>query len=318
MKRMIPIFLMLVLLAGLLAACGGESNEPSTSESSEEFHQAKLIADFSGGSEEPNRKEKSYPYYGQLDLEALPEQLSSWTGLDFTLNSITTTDKGIVVDWAKGSTLIAGLDDREQKEEFRFLDADSLRWFMLDSLYQTLKTNQSSGGDIFYTMDGGKELALEDLSPVSAFTLDTPYMGSAFYFAHSDVRGDEAENTGKASTDARKDESGSTSKASGDSAAESPADLGWWGEYRGDAGILRISNVDQNQQGDWHFSFTLINLEKEDEGTAVIDAEAYATASYASYQFTFSSGKTNDDDFISIAGGTVFDGKYYRVEAAAG
>lgn len=58
------------------------------------------------------------------------------------------------MDWAADSTLIAGLDDREQKEEFHFFDADSMRWFMMDSLWQTLKENFNR--DIYYTMNGVK------------------------------------------------------------------------------------------------------------------------------------------------------------------
>ena len=43
----------------------------------------------------------------------------------------------------------------------------------------------------YYTMDGDKELAFEELYPVNEFPSDIPYMGSEFYFAHADVRGDE-------------------------------------------------------------------------------------------------------------------------------
>ena len=37
--------------------------------------------------------------------------------------------------------LVAGLDDREQKEEFFFFDYDSQCWFMMDSLWRTLTEN---------------------------------------------------------------------------------------------------------------------------------------------------------------------------------
>jgi hypothetical protein len=65
-------------------------------------------------------------------------------------------------------------------------DADSLRWFMMDSLWRTL--NKAFEKEVHYTMDGGKELAFEELSPVKVFPTDVPYMGSPFYAAHSDVK----------------------------------------------------------------------------------------------------------------------------------
>ena len=89
------------------------------------------------------------------------------------------------------STLVAGLDDREQKEEFFFFDYDSQCWFMMDSLWRTLTENLDAE-NIYYTMDGGQELVLENLSSsINTFPSDVPYMGSGFYAAHDDVRGDE-------------------------------------------------------------------------------------------------------------------------------
>ena len=123
----------------------------------------------------------------------MAEARSLWTGLDFTLNAASVEETAITVDWAADSTLVAGLDDREQKEDFFFYDQDSLRWFMMDSLYQTLLANFSVE-EIYYTMEGGLELSFDEMYPVSAFPADIPYMGSPFYFAHAGVpgEGDEA------------------------------------------------------------------------------------------------------------------------------
>ena len=135
---------------------------------------------------------KEYPieYSGtQKTAEELATELSKLTGLDFTITA-DKTDDGWSVDWAANSTLVAGLDDREQKEDFFFFDQDSLRWFMMDSLWRTLTENLNAE-NIYYTMDGGRELAFEELYPVNVFPSDIPYMGSDFYFAHADVRGDE-------------------------------------------------------------------------------------------------------------------------------
>ena len=136
---------------------------------------------------------KEYPieYTGaQKTAEELAQSLSELTGLDFTITASQTED-GWIVDWAADSTLVAGLDDREQKEEFFFFDYDSQCWFMMDSLWRTLTENLDAE-NIYYTMDGGQELVLENLSSsISTFPSDVPYMGSGFYAAHDDVRGDE-------------------------------------------------------------------------------------------------------------------------------
>ena len=137
-----------------------------------------------------NVKEYPIEYTGaQKTAEELAQELSKLTGLDFNITA-SKTDDGWVVDWAADSSLIAGLDNREQKEEFFFFDCDSLNWFMMDSLWQTLTTNLNAE-NIYYTMDGGKELTFEELYPVNEFPSDIPYMGSEFYFAHSDLRGDD-------------------------------------------------------------------------------------------------------------------------------
>lgn len=137
-----------------------------------------------------NVKEYPIEYTGaQKTAEELAQELSKLTGLNFNITA-SKTDDGWVVDWAADSSLIAGLDNREQKEEFFFFDCNSLNWFMMDSLWQTLTTNLNAE-NIYYTMDGGKELTFEELYPVNEFPSDIPYMGSEFYFAHSDVRGDD-------------------------------------------------------------------------------------------------------------------------------
>ncbi len=126
----------------------------------------------------------------EVSVNSLANALSKWSGLDFTIQSVTMGDNKITVDWSPKSTLIANLDDRVQKKDFHFFDVDSMRWFMMDSLYQTITENLKVE-EVYYTMNGGKELAFKELAPVNAFTLVTPYMGSAFYFAHSDTVGDE-------------------------------------------------------------------------------------------------------------------------------
>lgn len=163
-----------------------------------------------GRTEESIRTDILYAVFGDEDVreypieysgakktaEELARELSDLTGMDFTITA-SKTDDGLIVDWAADSTLIAGRDDREQKEDFRFYDYDSMSWFMMDSLWRTLTENLGVE-NVYYTMDGGKELVLEKMSPAREFPSDVPYMGSGFYAAHDDVRGDDGTTDMKA------------------------------------------------------------------------------------------------------------------------
>ncbi len=196
------------LCATFLAACGGEgqavSSEAQTSplptasfDATGDWPEkiAVLYADFSFGDADPAPgaiEQYEYAHAGELAGEKLAKGLCELTGLDFFV-TISALPDGLKVDWSANSTLVAGLDEREQKEGFFFYDADSMRWFMMDSLWRTMTQNLDAE-NIYYTMDGGNELAFGDLEPVAAFPADIPYMGSPFYFAHSDVRGEESVN----------------------------------------------------------------------------------------------------------------------------
>lgn len=155
-----------------------------------------------GRTEESIRTDILYAVFGDEDVreypieysgakktaEELARELSDLTGMDFTITA-SKTDDGLIVDWAVDSTLIAGRDDREQKEDFRFYDYDSMSWFMMDSLWRTLTANLDAE-NIFYTMDSGRNLVLEKMSPAITIPADTPYMGSTFYLSHDEGRGD--------------------------------------------------------------------------------------------------------------------------------
>ena len=194
MKKL-SVFLTLAMLFCLLAACGSTSSSsvPASSKPAESSQSAAestqtdvLYAVFSA----EDVKEYPIEYTGaQKTAEELAHELSELIGLDFTITA-SKADDGWIVDWAADSTLVAGLDDREQKDEFFFFDYDSMSWFMMDSLWRTLTENLDAE-NIYYTMDGGRELVLEKMSPANVFPADIPYMGSEFYYAHADVRGDE-------------------------------------------------------------------------------------------------------------------------------
>lgn len=200
MKKIIAMLLMLLLIPSIytttLTGCDNSKKSKGVGDASyeeingEQQLTATLIAVFpSQLNSEDSVSHFDYYYNDEITPEELADALSVWTGLDFYISASFNENGQLIVDWAKNSTLIANLDGREQKEEFFFFDADSMRWFMMDSLYQTLKEQFNT--EVYYTMDGGKELAFEELNPVKVFPVDIPYMGSAFYFNHADVIGDD-------------------------------------------------------------------------------------------------------------------------------
>lgn len=208
MKKSILYISLTLLLCLTLSACGNENKETDSKDndnttSSQNQTQIgdgidiDLYASFAAGNadaEELDLIKTKAIAVPAVTAEIIAMELSEWSGLDFTINSATVSGNILTVDWSTDSTLIANLDDRKQKEDFHFFDADSMRWFMMDSLYQTCMENMNID-EVYYTMDDGKELAFEELYPISVFPKDTPYMGSPFYFAHSDLKGDEMEGS---------------------------------------------------------------------------------------------------------------------------
>jgi hypothetical protein len=159
-----------------------------------------LYADFSGGSTEENIQTEDIslpsedaPVSPSLIAFALADGLSEWTGLDFTLNDVTFDEDSVTVEWAMDSTLIAGLDDREQKQEFFMHDTVSLNWFMMDSLATTLKNGNLGVETVYYCSDGGPVTFPnpEDMADVGLPELppDQAYEGSAFFLTHADAQG---------------------------------------------------------------------------------------------------------------------------------
>ena len=230
------IFLILAMLICLLSACGRASSSGDSAsskqakplQSEEESTQTDILyAVFSA----EDVKEYPIEYTGdKKTAEELAGELTGLTGLDFFITA-SKTDDGWIVDWAADSTLIAGLDDREQKEEFHFFDHDSLCWFMMDSLWRTLTENLNAE-NIYYTMDGGRELFFEELYSVNVFPSDIPYMGSEFYFAHADVRGDDEQDEQVCQPDAQSAYQGFWEYPDGTILEISNA--GWWNTYMAD------------------------------------------------------------------------------------
>lgn len=240
-------------------ASGSNSNQSDPAE--DENLIATLYADsyVSDGGDVPRDeqvKQYEYGYSGRLYPDILAEGLTNLTGLNFAINSSESYKDGILVDWAANSTLVAGLDDREQKQDFFFYDADSLSWFMMNSMAMTIQKNFEVE-NVYFSMDGGKDLSLPRLSnSTNIFPKDVPYMGSAFYIAHQDVKGDVNENT--------------NANNKGSSASNNEPE--WWGTYKTNTtSELTITNYDGNSL---MFSLTSSDVQSgsvELSGTAPVD-----------------------------------------------
>ncbi len=122
----------------------------------------------------------TYPidYAGEVSAEYLAGALTQLTGLDFFITATPVSD-GILIDWNMDSTLVAGLDDREQNEDFFFFDATSLGWFMLDSMWITLTENLGYE-NVYFSVNGG-DFMVNTIEPAFTLPITEPYMGSSFY-----------------------------------------------------------------------------------------------------------------------------------------
>lgn len=165
-----------------------EDSEPIT-QSDSPSETAYIYTNMGSGGFTTEFKAIEIGFEGPLTIDILCNSLSQITGLDY-FNADYIDDNGIHIDWAPNSTLIANLDDRDQQEDFTFYDEDSMRWFMMDSLWKTLIENYGNV-NVYYSMNGWENLKFDSLSLVSEFPADSPYMGSAFYYAHADVRGED-------------------------------------------------------------------------------------------------------------------------------
>lgn len=190
-KQIYSMALAAVLCLAMGACAGTGAPESAVTDSLERT--ATLIADMSCGNVEAEELELirrfDFSYEGELTVQLLAQELTELTGLDFFVANASPAENGIVIEWAADSTLIAGLDDREQKDEFHMYEVDSLSWFMMDSLFATVKENLAVE-NVYYTVNGGEGLSLSEDVLISELPADIPYMGSPFYYAHADVGGE--------------------------------------------------------------------------------------------------------------------------------
>jgi hypothetical protein len=149
-----------------------------------------LIADKTAGATTPQEKEYKEKI-GEVNVVSLANALSQLTGLKFHVTA-EIKGKNAHIDWAKDSTLVAGMGDTKANEEFHMFDAVSTNWFMMDSLEKTVKKNLNID-KVYYSMNGGKTLEFKNAEDMKAQGLpelpaDSEYMGSTFYVSHSGNR----------------------------------------------------------------------------------------------------------------------------------
>lgn len=190
MKTLSKLLIFVLVAALALAGCQQPVSEPDPTPEPDPApapptdpdpapgeHDAVLYAAFH---EPDDIKTYNTTYDGELSPDMLANGLSELTGLDFSITYMEQSDGSILIFWNNDSTLIAGLGDGEQKDDFHFFDVDSLNWFMLDSLYYTLKENLDYSA-IYYMQEDGQPLSLQDMSPVPPIPANQPYEGSAPY-----------------------------------------------------------------------------------------------------------------------------------------
>lgn len=188
MKYICKIIMLIMVITLMMSGCS--PNQKDSDKKGESEGVGKLVLDKSSGDPTPPAQllqEVKFNYDGELTPDLIASELSDYTGLNFAVK-IKETEDGLIVDWMTNSTLLGG-SDTEPKEDFAFHDVDTMSWFMMDSLWGTLTKNLDIK-NVYYTMGDGKPLQLKNVSNATNFDTSSPYMGSAFYFAHSDVKGD--------------------------------------------------------------------------------------------------------------------------------
>lgn len=113
----------------------------------------------------------SYPQNACTPL-TVAQALTAWTGLQFSISfEFDAQGNCYRVDWKADSSLATGQPPEQQKEDFRFYDADTLRWFMLNSLCRSIRENLEHT-DVYYSLNGADLNALElgvDFNPAIAY-----------------------------------------------------------------------------------------------------------------------------------------------------
>ena len=204
----LPAFFLSVLCAISMAACAEKADEPATPESAvtagatpatalaaapatpetgtgsvtaeTAAGHCTLYMDFTAGSEVPDVRPV------ELDCTVPPGELSQalteTTGIPFAFTLEHNGDRW-TVKWQKDSALW-NHDMPQGNPEYVFYDDDLMHWFLMDTVWCTLKEAYGATEVSYRSTDGGS-LKMESLWPLEHFDLSQPYRGSSWYYAKS-------------------------------------------------------------------------------------------------------------------------------------
>lgn len=206
MKEIKKIFVVILILSVVLFGCSNSKTSSQNIQENKLVLPTNSVSEISSDTKTSEKmttavlytgiqyrefEEYSYQYSDPVSAEVLGEELCELTGLNFFFTSTSKSD-GIVIDWNANSGLFVMSDTKKMSLFFGYdslPDGPSGHWFMLDSLWKTLAENLDVE-NIYYTMNGGKELKIDGLRNgtilISEFPSDIAYMGSSFCSVHTD------------------------------------------------------------------------------------------------------------------------------------
>ncbi len=138
--------------------------------------------------DEPKYSEARIHYAAPLTAEIIVQELTNHTGLNFSINSVTVKNStSVFVDWADDATLITNTGYSALKPDFSEINSsEAMRWFMLDTLWMSLKDNFEIDY-LYFTMNGGEVLKLNDFNPSLNFDFTQPYTGNPYNYDYSHI-----------------------------------------------------------------------------------------------------------------------------------
>lgn len=176
MKKQLAILLAILLLTGLCACSRTPTNEESSTEDNPTAESAGTVTPHETPSGEKlsgmlrviwangEQSSNTFSFYGgTVTPERIAAGLSGWTGLRFRISCETDEAAGTIrINWLPDSSFATGQIPDGLREEFTFTDAETMRWFMLNSLTGSILENLGDYA-VYYTVDG-KDIAETGLS----------------------------------------------------------------------------------------------------------------------------------------------------------
>ncbi|MCL1867045.1 MAG: hypothetical protein FWF82_06515 [Oscillospiraceae bacterium] len=122
-------------------------------------------------------KEQDFGYDADSDndeiIDKIAQSLEEWTYLNFTSFdcSVDEDGKSVTIDWDGDSAFVTGEAPEEQHDNFHMYDAQSLRWFVLNSMCLSIIENIGEY-DVYFLANGAKISTFEGFE---GFDTETAY-----------------------------------------------------------------------------------------------------------------------------------------------